>query len=185
MKYDDEVYTPFSVTKGLIDLTAALKEISRLRKNSRERLARLAAKRPQDQERATEVIMNLPTVAEVRRSANPEAAAGLALARLERVQNDYMLSLTGINTHLARTLEGLRNVEGGGYEFVNEENIEDFGHFMDWSRSFLNAKFYDSKRTAQWFRDNEGAFQSQEDMERAFMEWQYSESKNRRVKVER
>lgn len=182
MKYDDEVYTPFSVTKGLIDLEDALKEISRMRKNSRERLQRLAAKRPQDQERATEVIMNLPTVAEVRRSANPEAAAGLALAQLERVQNDYMLSLTGINMHLARTLEGLHNVEG--YEFVTEENVEDFGHFMDWSRSFLNAKFYDSKRVAQWFRDNADSFQSQEDMERAFMEWQYNESKERRVYVD-
>ena len=88
MRFDDEVYTPFSVIKGLIDLEEALKEISRLRKNSRERLQRLAAKRPQDQERATEVIMNLPTVAEVRRSANPEAAAGLALSQLEGVQDD-------------------------------------------------------------------------------------------------
>lgn len=182
MKYDDEVYTPFSVTKGLIDLEDALKEISRLRKNSRERLQRLAAKRPQDQERATEVIMGLPTVAEVRRSANPEAAAGMALAQLERVQSDYMLSLTGINMHLARTLEGLHEAEG--YEWVNEGNIEDFGHFMDWARSFLSSKFYDSKRVARWFRDNAGAFQSQEDMERAFLEWQYSESKNRRVRVD-
>lgn len=182
MKYDDEVYTPFSVTKGLIDLEDALKEISRLRKNSRERLQRLAAKRPQDQERATEVIMGLPTVAEVRRSANPEAAAGMALAQLERVQNDYMLSLTGINMHLARTLEGLHEAEG--YEWVNEGNIEDFGHFMDWARSFLSSKFYDSKRVARWFRDNAGAFQNQEDMERAFLEWQYSESKNRRVRVD-
>lgn len=182
MRYSDEIYTPFSVIKGLIDLEDSLKEISRLRKNSRERLQRLASKRPQDQERVTEVIMNLPTVREVRRAADPAAAAGMALAQLERVQNDYMLSLTGINKHLARTLEGLHEVEG--YEFVTEENIEEFGHFMDWSRSFLNAKFYDSKRVAQWYRDNVDRYQSQEDLERAFMEWQYSESRERRVRVD-
>lgn len=181
MKFPDEVYTPTAVERGLITLEDAIKEISRLRKNSRERLVRLANRMPKHAERATNVVMNLPYVAEVKAAANPDRAAGIALAHLYAVQNDYMMSITGINEHIKKTLEGLHR---SGYTWVTKENLDDFTSFMDWSRAILSSKFYDSKRVAKWLRDNRAKYQKTEDLEKAFQEWMKEDNRKRRVRVD-
>lgn len=185
MKYQDEVYTPTAVRRGLIDFESAIEEIKRLRDVVTQRMRRLAkSKTFTDYDRLMKSWVELPPyVKEIRTASNPDLAAGVALAKLYAMANDYTLSLSGIAGHRKRTLEGLHNSRKGDYSFVNANNLDDFSDFMDWSRNFMNEKMFDSKRVAQWWRKNEGQFDSDEQLEKAFLEWSYNTTRGR-IRVE-
>lgn len=178
MKYDDEVYTPGAVIRGLIDLEDALKEISRLRKVVRERARRLAKADPESQEHVTETLLfNLPpTIKEIRGADNVSLEAGYALATYYTMLGDPMLSLSARAAQRKRLEE---TAEAAG--FVKPDEKKAFGDFMDWTREFLNAKMYDSERVKQWYKSNAGKFHDQESLERAFLEWQYTEFKRYKI----
>lgn len=68
------------------------------------------------------------------------------LTDLNKFINATRGTLSGLKDVEKRTIESLHE---SGYNFVNKDNIKDFGNYMEWVRSFYKSSQLDSDRIAK------------------------------------
>lgn len=78
----------------------------------------------------------------------------------------------------------VNSLRAAGYTWINEKNIEDFGHYMEWAREHGQARIYGSKTTASLYEAVESGEVSSEELKEYFDEFQELQAKDKPLEVE-
>ena len=84
------------------------------------------------------------------------------LAQLVKAYSSPARSIVWQREHREAVLRGLHENE---YDFVTEENLQDFSNYMEWARSQSTLKIYDSSQVADMY-DLYGNFWNREDFKK-------------------
>lgn len=87
----------------------------------------------------------IPKLSEIRSAAELRYRIGETAMLLENPQS----TITGLERLEAAKLETLTR---HGYDFVNEDNLRDFGRFMEWVRTYYQDQLYDSDTVAKLYK---------------------------------
>ena len=163
--YDRELYQ--SGTSQLVFTEKeARQEYARLRRLANKRLAAL--------ERAglseARSLRNYPASFESMRGSS-EREVRRALEDVSRFMSLKTTTVRGIQSTQRKALDTLHK---HGYDFVNKDNLESFGRFMEAARQHTyNKKAFDSERAAAYYKDyEEMILEQQEEMEEMMDDWE-------------
>lgn len=164
-------YTPYAllVKLGKEEITEKdlRKEYTRLRNIAQKRVARLKAdpllKHLENVKDA--ISTGFPTLKEIGKSST--ALAG-NLASVRAFLGKEESTVYGARRKFERNVQKAREVVG---DFVNEGNYPDFDRFMRYARETTRGFRIGSPEIADFFDDNSGKYNTQEDLEEAFYLW--------------
>lgn len=94
------------------------------------------------------------------------------LSQVARFLTSSRGSVSGLKESTQSAIDTLHQ---HGYDFVNMGNFKEFADFMEWARSLVIGRMYDSDRIAEKWGDLRGKF-SRERVHKMFIE--YEEKKN-------
>ena len=145
--YSREWYEPQNIRNLIKDgkEKEVRKEYTRLRDISQKRLKRLEAAGYSDRAIYKKNVKHYPKLEQIK-SPNELAAR---LSDLSRFISAATSTVSGIKTAKKKSLATLHE---HGYTFVNNENYEDFGEFMEEYRVQMQDMEYDSGEAADTFR---------------------------------
>lgn len=112
-------------------------------------------------------------------SITTEGELSEMLAQLVRAYNSPARSISWQRQHRENVIAGL---QGKGYDFVNEENVADFGRYMRWARENEFFRGYDSSQVADLY-DIYGNFWESEDFKKNAKD--YIEDVSRKDRLEK
>lgn len=142
-EWQDLQYAPYYLLQK--DDKALRKEYSRLRSIYRKRYERL-----QNSEFAKSQVVRhygkLPPIKDIK----DKRQLVQALAEAHR----FLASDISITTMRKRKKHNIKSLHEHGYDFVNSENYESFGDFMETFRTLAQGMIYDSDRIAEAFNDS-------------------------------
>lgn len=145
LNYPYLMYLPISYRRADFNEKDMRQEYSRLRRISKKRITRL---------KNAGVIDRFITFYELRMPKLNEIKSKRDLSRFLSLQARFLLSpmssLTGRKKSADKAYNTLRE---HGYN-INRSEIQEFGKFMDFARSYIDSAFYDSARAADYFSEN-------------------------------
>ena len=146
MKYNlpDIAYTPRGWMYGDVEPDAMKKEYQRLRKVANERLRKLKNAGYADSETYRRFKNKFPAYTNIRTNS----ALGIHLADVRRFLELQTSTVGGMHKWESRMLQRLHE---SGYTFVNKDNLQAFGAFMEAVRSKYNGLIYSSDQVANLF----------------------------------
>lgn len=147
-------YTPGTYTRiGLSSLSGAelAREYSRVRREAQERLR--SFQRSTDPELRQAAVVAEKAGVYLNRAQIKAAGGGRAM------MEDLLIDAFRFVSAKTSSVSGFRDVQdkqiaslqAAGYEFVNRNNLREFGQFMDWFRSRKDAKAFGSGTVASAF----------------------------------
>lgn len=166
-----EQYTPYALLvklgKDEISEKDLRKEYTRLRNIAQKRITRLKAdpllKRLENVKDA--ISTGFPTLKEIGKSST--ALAG-HLSGLRAFLTKEESTVYGARRKFERNVRKAREAVG---DFVNEGNYPDFDRFMQYARETTRGFRIGSPEIADFFDNNAGKYNTQEDLENAFYLW--------------
>lgn len=105
---------------------------------------------------------------EIPRGPEGQRALIFGLRELAAAVESPMSSLTGLRGVREKSLETFRE---HGYTFVNKENYEQFGRFMELARVMGMNRIYDSKRVAEQYKGYKAEKLTETEMLDRFQAW--------------
>ena len=137
--------TPYALETGSISVKDLKKIYTELRDIARKRI-----KRAQAAGYGRNLVIRwgakrIPKISEIRTEAELRYRIGETAMLLE----NPLSTISGIERYEARKLETLAR---HGYDFVNEDNLADFSHFMEWVRANYSDRLYDSDTVTQLYK---------------------------------
>ena len=158
-------YTPSNLKamlEGKKELQAQVrKEYSRLRDIAQKRLKRLEKAGFSETEVYKKNVSHYPTLKEIK----TKSELAQRLSDLSRFIRSSQSTVQGIRERRQKTLESLHD---HGYNFVNEQNLNEFGAFMDDYRANKLDMEYDSGDAAELFSVAEKHQIDPQDLEKDF-----------------
>lgn len=163
-------YSIESLKSGIHTEAELRAEYSRLRGVLRSRADRIEAS---EEFTARTIPYNMrpgryKPLSEIPRGPEGQRALIYGLRELAAAVESPMSSLTGLRGIREKSLETLR---GHGYTFVNKENYEQFGRFMELARIMGMNRLYDSKRVAKQYQQYRENQLTETEMLDRFQEW--------------
>lgn len=146
MKYNlpDIAYTPRGWIQAAVDPLDMKREYQRLRKTAQERLRKLKNAGYADSETYRRFKTAFPAYSNIRTNS----ALGIHLADVRHFLELQTGTVGGIHK---RESKMLRSLHESGYTFVNKDNLQAFGAFMDAVRSKYNGIIYGSDQVADLY----------------------------------
>ena len=167
LKYDRELYSATTSPLVFTDKEARV-EYARLRRLANKRLDVL--QRAGYGEAAS--LRNYPASFGSMRGAS-ERDTRKALADVSRFLSLKTTTLRGIKSSQKKAINTLRE---HGYDFINKDNIESFGRFMEAAKRHAGSKkAFDSEQAVEAFRAAKAAEMSDEEMEDYLEDWEEME----------
>lgn len=108
------------------------------------------------------------SLSEIPKGEEGQRALIYGLRELAAAVESPMSSLTGLRGVREKSLETLRE---HGYTFVNKENYEQFGRFMELARVMGMNRIYDSKRVAEQYKGYKAERLTETEMLDRFQAW--------------
>lgn len=166
-----EQYTPYALLVKLgkeeISERDLRREYTRLRNIAQKRIVRLKEdpllKRLENVKDA--ISTGFPTLKEMGKSSTVLIGH---LAQLRAFLTKEESTVYGARRKFERNVRKAREVVG---EFVNEGNYPDFDRFMAFAREATRGFRVGSPEISDFFDDNAGKYDNQENLETAFYEW--------------
>ena len=144
LAYDLSWYTPYNILiSGRRDQSAVRKEYSRLRDVAQKRLKRLEKKAPKS--KAYKKYKN--SFKKLKDIETPEELASRLSTLARFVQNKE----TTLKGYKEAKLKKIATLKEHDFDFVTEDNLEEFGDFMEEFRNLLLDMEYDSSDAAELF----------------------------------
>lgn len=163
-------YSIESLKSGIHSEAELRAEYSRLRGVLRARAGRIEASE-EFTGRTIPYNMRLDrykSLTEIPRGPEGQRALIYGLRELAAAVESPMSSLTGLRGVREKSLETFRE---HGYTFVNKENYEQFGRFMELARVMGMNRLYDSKRVAEQYRGYKEQKLTETEMLDRFQTW--------------
>lgn len=171
-----EKYYP-SVTRSAKggELKRLRKEYTRLRDIAQKRVKRLEASEFKDSFKTSQYAGGFKRLKELDR-------AGLSreIYRVAKFVNSPTSTISGMKKTRKKTVETLRK---HGYVNITEQNLTEFGEFMELVRTREVSRYYDSERASTWYDEIYLAGENEEgpgEMWDEFMEWYEEETVEKR-----
>ena len=137
--------TPYALETGSTSVKDLKKIYTELRDIARKRIKRAQAAGYGQNLVIRQGAKKIPKIAEIRTEAELRYRIGETAMLLE----NPLFTISGIKRNEAGKLETLAR---HGYDFVNEDNLADFGHFMEWVRANYSDRLYDSDTVTQLYK---------------------------------
>lgn len=163
-------YSIESLKSGIHSEAELRAEYSRLRSVLRARAGRIEASE-EFTGRTIPYNMRLDRykpLSEIPRGPEGQRALIFGLRELATAVESPMSSLTGLRGIRKKSLETLKE---HGYTFVNKENYEQFGRFMELARVMGMNRIYDSKRVAEQYKGYKAEKLTETEMLDRFQAW--------------
>lgn len=169
LKYDRDLYSA-SISSLVFNEKEARTEYARLRRFANERIKTLQKYGYGD----ANSLKRFPKSFESARGASEKQVRKM-LSDVAHFMDLQTTSLRGIQRQQRNMIDALQE---RGYDFINKNNVQAFGRFMDAAkRHYGSKKAYDSEQIVEIFEQMEKEIRQMEpdEMESVFEEWTLSE----------
>lgn len=163
-------YTPKFLQENFTEAELR-KEYTRLRDIAQKRLKRLAASEFHDSEFYRQWSNRFPKLADAR----SKRAVAIGLSDLEIFLNKREGSVSGMREARKKHISALHE---HGYDFVNEENFDDFTDFMEYARASNYGGMLDSDEVVEMYNEGLQKGDSLEDIRDTFDNYQKAKAKH-------
>lgn len=146
LKYNINDYTPLGLQVVFQDEKELRKEYSKIRSIVRKRYERIDKSKVKSKLKERFPISHFKPLKDIK----DDRELWFLMSELASVYESKSSSITGIKEKRAETIESFKE---NGYDFVNENNLDDFLEFMNVIKNYSESRIYDSDRAVKVFRE--------------------------------
>lgn len=148
LKYNINDYTPLGLQAVFQDEKELRKEYSKIRSIVRKRYERMDKSKVKSKLKERFPISHFKPLKDIK----DERELRFLMSELASVYESKSSSITGIKKERNKTIEMFKEK---GYDFINENNLDDFLEFMNVIKIYSESRIYDSERAVEVFKEGD------------------------------
>lgn len=175
LKYNINDYTPLGLQVVFQDEKELRKEYSKIRSIVRKRYERIDKSKVKSKLKERFPISHFKPLKDMK----DDRELRFLMSELASVYESKSSSITGIKEKRAETIESFKE---NGYDFVNENNLDDFLEFMNVIKNYSESRIYDSDRAVKVFREGSNKKWNKRKMLQKYKEYINKKYRKKRTK---
>ena len=148
LKYNINDYTPLGLQVVFQDEKELRKEYSKIRSIVRKRYERIDKSKVKSKLKERFPISHFKPLKDIK----DDRELRFLMSELASVYESKSSSITGIKKERNKTIEMFKEK---GYDFISENNLDDFLEFMNVIKNYSESRIYDSERAVEVFKEGD------------------------------